>query len=299
MRQTLSLDYQPPYDWDAMIGFLSDHATPGVEHVEAGLYARTITFNGVAGTIEIRPSGNALAATIRFPDTAALPEIIHRIRRLFDLDADPAVIAAHLGADPMLARHVAARPGLRVPGAWDGFELAVRAILGQQISVAAATRLAGKFTAAYGEPVLAHTVPGLTRVFPSPERLAGEDIAACLGMPRARGAALSTIAASSVSDPALFAPAGGIDAAVARLKALRGIGPWTAHYVAMRALQEPDAFPTGDIGLLRAMATPDGRPTFAEADARANAWRPWRSYAALHLWTSLGSPPEVTVEAAA
>lgn len=299
MHQTLRLGYRPPYDWNAIIGFLAKRAIPGVEHVEPGLYARTIALGAISGTIAIRPAQGTLTATIHFPDVTAMPEITERIRRIFDLDADPSVIAAHLGTDPLLAPLVASRPGLRVPGAWEGFELAVRAIVGQQISVAAATRLAGKFAAAYGEPLVSSGVPGLTTVFPHPARLAGEDIATCIGMPRARGAALSAIAAASAADPDLFAPAHGIDDAVARLTALRGIGSWTAHYIAMRALREPDAFPSADIGLLRAMATPAGRPSAAEVSARAEAWRPWRAYAALHLWTSLASPQEAFLETAA
>jgi AraC family transcriptional regulator of adaptative response / DNA-3-methyladenine glycosylase II len=183
---------------------------------------------------------------------------------------------------------VTARPGLRVPGAWDGFELAVRAILGQQISVAAATVLAGRIVRQWGEPLpatMAGVVPGLTHVFPTAERLAGEDLSV-LPMPRARSSALKTLATAVATDSTLFEGRGDLATAIARLKALPGIGEWTAQYIAMRQLREPDAFPTGDIGLLRAMAGPDGRrPTTPALQARAEAWRPWRAYAALHLWT--------------
>jgi AraC family transcriptional regulator of adaptative response / DNA-3-methyladenine glycosylase II len=257
-------------------------------------YRRTIALDGAHGTIAVRPLADrhALAATIRFPNVRALPTIIARIRRVFDLAADVGAIAAQLAADPALAALVAARPGLRVPGAWDGFELAVRAVLGQQITVGAARRLAGKMVAAYGEP-LARTTGvadrGLMAVFPSPARLATANVAA-LGMPRARAATITALAAAAAADPALFEREHDLDGAIARLRGLPGIGEWTAQYIAMRALREPDAFPAADVGLLRAMAGVEGtRPTPVALLARAEAWRPWRAYAAQHLWTS-GAP---------
>ncbi|HEY4250864.1 MAG TPA: AlkA N-terminal domain-containing protein [Roseomonas sp.] len=300
---TLTLPYRPPYDWPAMIGFLAARAIPGVEHVTPDRYARTITLGAAQGSIAIRPAGrpHALAATIRFPVVTALPAIVERIRRIFDLGADPATIAAQLAADPHLAELVATRPGLRVPGAWDGFELAIRGILGQQITVTAATRLAGRLAAAHGAPLAAPAEPGLTHVFPSPDRILQADLAATLGMPAARIAAIRSMAAAAQADPLLFAPEQGLDAAIIRLKALPGIGEWTAQYIAMRALREPDAFPAADIGLLRAMATPAGRPTPAALLRRAEAWRPWRAYAALHLWAAdaAASATETSLEAAA
>ncbi|MEO8926719.1 MAG: 3-methyladenine DNA glycosylase 2, partial [Caulobacteraceae bacterium] len=188
----------------------------------------------------------------------------------------------------------AARPGLRAPGAWDGFELAVRAILGQQITVGAARALAGRLARDFGEALpddLAGVIPGLTHAFPSAERLAGADLSA-LGMPRARIAALSSLAAAVVADPLIFGPRRGLDEAIAKLKSLPGIGEWTAQYIAMRELREPDAFPAADIGLMRALGDADGRrPNPAELQARAEPWRPWRAYAALHLWASESQPP--------
>ena len=226
---------------------------------------------------------------MRFPRISALPAIIARIRRVFDLAADPAAIGAHLAKDPTLAPLVAARPGLRVPGAWDGFELAIRAILGQQITVTAARGLAGKLVQAHGEPLpaaVAGAVEGLTHVFPSPAALANTDFAA-LGMPRSRAAALAALAAAVVADPQIFGPRRSLEDAVRALRALPGIGEWTAQYIAMRELREPDAFPAADIGLMRALADAEGRrPNPAELLARAEAWRPWRAYAALHLWSS-------------
>jgi AraC family transcriptional regulator, regulatory protein of adaptative response / DNA-3-methyladenine glycosylase II len=303
---TLTLPYKPPYDWPAMVGFLAPRAIPGVEQVRPDLYARTISLGGAHGTITVRPDAHALVATIRFPVITALPAIVERIRRIFDLGADPAIVAEHLSADLQLAPLVAARPGLRVPGAWDGFELAIRGILGQQISVVAATRLAGKLVAAYGVQLPFADNPDASELryaFPSPDRIAGTDPASALGMPGARAKAILSMAAAATADRRLFEPGSSLEDAIDRLRALPGIGEWTAQYIAMRALREPDAFPAADIGLLRALATAQGRPTPAELLVRAAAWRPWRAYAALHLWTAGAATPnparERPLEAAA
>jgi AraC family transcriptional regulator of adaptative response / DNA-3-methyladenine glycosylase II len=282
----LLLRYQPPYDWVAMIEFLRRRAIAGVERVTADRYTRAVQLNGFQGTIAVqRGEGNALRATVRFPKLSALPAIIARLRRVFDLGADPLPIAAHLAKDPTLAPLVKARPGLRVPGAWDGFELAIRAVLGQQITVSAAAQLAGRLVAAHGE-LFAAPEEELTHVFPKPEVLATADLTA-LGMPRSRAAALSAVAAAAVADPHLFDANCGLDDAVKRLRAIRGVGEWTAQYIALRQLREPDAFPAADIGLMRAMAGREGRGhSSSELLDRANAWRPWRAYAAQHLWAS-------------
>ena len=286
----LDLAYRGPYDWEALTGFLALRAIIGVEVVSPKLYARTIAIGEHRGLLCVSPvpGRDRLSVTVRFPRLAALPAIIARVRRVFDLSADPQAIADHLSLDPALAPRVAARPGLRVPGAWDGFELAVRAILGQQITVTAATNLAARIVRDWGEPLpdgLAGVIPGLTHIFPSAERLAAADLS-ILPMPRARSASLQSLARTAAADPALFEPRADLAGAIARLKALPGIGEWTAQYIAMRQLREPDAFPVGDIGLMRAMAGPDGaRPAAAALQARAEAWRPWRAYAALHLWT--------------
>lgn len=291
---TLQLSYAPPYDWPAIIGFLAARAIPGVEVVEPDRYRRTIDLGGRHGTIEVAPLPNrdALAATIHFPDVRALPTIVARIRRVFDLGADIGAIDAQLAEDPDLARLIAARPGLRVPGAWDGFELAVRAVLGQQITVSAARQLAARLVEVHGARLVVHgeAPPGLTSVFPGPSRLAEAPLAD-LGMPRARALGLSALAAAAAGNPELFERNEDLAGAVARLRALPGIGEWTAQYIALRALREPDAFPAADIGLLRAMTGPDGlRPSPSALLARAEAWRPWRAYAAQHLWTTLSVP---------
>jgi AraC family transcriptional regulator of adaptative response / DNA-3-methyladenine glycosylase II len=293
---TVRLAYRAPYDWAAMIGFLAARAIPGVEAASPERYARTIEVEGARGLVVVRPAkGDALEAEIRIPRLQALPAVIARIRRVFDLAADPALIGAQLSQDPALAPLVAARPGLRAPGAWDGFELAVRAILGQQITVAAARNLAARLSQAYGEALddPAATALGLGRLFPTPERLAGQDIAT-LGMPAARGAAIAALARTAADDPGLFAPRADLESAIAALCALQGVGEWTAQYIALRALREPDAFPAADIGLQRALATMDGRrPTAAELLARAEAWRPWRAYAAQHLWAADAAAPPI------
>jgi len=206
---------------------------------------------------------------------------------VFDVGADIETIGAHLSRDPFLARLVAQRPGLRAPGGWDGFELAVRAVLGQQVTVGAARKLAGQLVALCGE-TLADDASGLSSAFPSPEHVAAADLSP-LGMPGARKAALKALAEAAQSDPHLFRPFGTIEEAIARLRSIRGIGEWTAQYIALRALRETDAFPASDIGLLRGAARSKGaRPTPAALLRQAEPWRPWRAYAAQHLWARSG-----------
>jgi len=285
---TLSLRYRPPYDWPALLGFLATRAIPGVEVVADDTYRRVIEIDGALGTIEVahQPRDAALRVTVRFPHLQALPEIIARTRRLFDLGADPHAIARTLERDPVLAPFVAARPGLRVPGGWDGFEIAVRAILGQQITVTGALHAARRLVHALGRPIDAATaLPGLTHAFPGPERF-GTDGCATIGVPRARAAALTGLAATAFAEPDLFTPQRSLEDAVARLRAAPGIGEWTAQYIAMRALRENDAFLAADVALQRILAVGGVRPTARQLLARAEAWRPWRAYAVLHLWTA-------------
>jgi AraC family transcriptional regulator of adaptative response / DNA-3-methyladenine glycosylase II len=284
----LRLPHTTPYHWPAMLSFLGARAIPGVEEVVGEAYRRAFALDGAVGTVAVLPlpAGGELLATIRISRVAALPAVVGRIRRVFDLDADAGAIDAHLSRDRDLAPLVRARPGLRVPGAWDEFEIAVRAVLGQQVSVAAARTIAGRIAAAHGQPV-AGAGPALA--FPGPERLAGAPLDG-MGLPRARAAAIAALARAVLEDPSLLRPALELDPTVERLAALPGIGAWTAQYVAMRAFREPDAFPASDLGLLRAMARGGARPTPAELLRRAEAWRPWRAYAALHLWNA-GAPP--------
>jgi AraC family transcriptional regulator of adaptative response / DNA-3-methyladenine glycosylase II len=284
---SVHLAYRPPYDWDAMLSFLAARAIPGVERVSDNVYWRSIAVGDAFGMVCVALADkNRVKVTLRFPNMAALPTIMARMRRVFDLAADPDAIGAHLALDPMLAPLVAARPGLRVPGAWDGFELAVRAIFGQQITVPAATRLLGKLVLAHGAmlPEEMRGLDGLTHIFPSPARLAAANLR--LGMPRARVEAVGSLARALVADPAIFSPGASLETAITKLRALPGVGEWTAQYIAMRELREPDAFPAADVGLMRALTVPGGRPTPSEVLAQAERWRPWRAYAALHLWAS-------------
>jgi AraC family transcriptional regulator of adaptative response / DNA-3-methyladenine glycosylase II len=287
----IRLPYRPPYDWPAMLAFLRARAIPGVETISRDGYARTIEIAGAHGVVAVRPAaGNALRATIQFPQLSALPAIVARLRRVFDLAADPEVIGAHLAEDPALAPLVAARPGLRVAGAWDGFELAVRALLGQQITLTAAVGIASKLVATYGKPRAGAVLgfDGLTHVFPAPERLAEGDLS-FLGLTRSRAAALGSLARAVMADPEIFGPRRSLEEAILKLRGLAGVGEWTAQYIAMREMREPDAFPAADIGLMRAMADRKGRrPSPGELLARAERWRPWRAYAAQHLWASQG-----------
>ena len=293
----LRLRYRSPYDWESMLGYLHARAIPGVEVVENGRYHRTVEIDGSVGTVEIAhlPQRQSLSVTIRFPNVRHLPAIVTRVRRVFDLGADIETIDAHLSLDPLLAPLVASRPGLRAPGGWDGFELAVRAILGQQISVIAARKLAAQLVALHGKPMAkghgGH--PNLTLVFPTAKRLAHRlamPNSLGLAMPGARQLSLKALAEAAGADANLFRPFGTIEEAIARLRAIRGVGEWTAQYIALRALREMDAFPASDIGLIRSAAKLDetngSRSTSAGLLIRAESWRPWRAYAAQHLWAA-------------
>jgi len=290
---TLALPYSGNYDWPHMAAWLRSRAIAGVETVGSdGTYIRSIAFQGAVGIFEVHPpAGEAaqLLATIRFPKISALLTIVDRIKRIFDLDADLDVINTHLASDPRLAPLIARRPRLRVPGAWDGYELTIRAILGQQISVVAAWKLAARLVERFGTPLPDGSCSDRHAVrlcFPQPAILADADIAS-FGMPRARADAIRAAARAAVDDPHYFEPSHDLAGSIARLRRLTGIGEWTAQYIALRAMREPDAFPSGDIGLMRAFVDERGlRPTSGELLQAAQAWRPWRAYAALHLWAS-------------
>lgn len=269
----LRLDYRPPLDWPALLAFLAARAIPGIEQVTGGEYHRAVRIGGAAGRIVVRrdEARQALLAELSPTLSPALLPITARLRALFDLDAQPAAIADHLGRDELLRDLVRRRPGLRVPGAFDGFELCVRAVLGQQVSVRAATTLSGRLVERFGEP--------------APGRLAAatEDEIASLGLPGARARTLVALARAVAGGAVRLDRHGDLDAALAALRAVPGIGDWTASYIAMRALRWPDAFPSGDLGLRKAL----GGVTARAAEARAEPWRPWRAYAAMHLWAHL------------
>ncbi len=293
---TVRLPWRSPYDWNSIAGFLAGRATPGVEQLVGGCYLRTVSLNGEAGVIECcaDAADNSLRLNLHGVSTQGLFLLVQKVRALFDLDAPLAEITDVLSTDPQLAKLLRAAPGIRVPGAWDGFELTVRAILGQQVSVKAATTMAGRIAKRYGEPV---TMPDtvqeldgeaqLNRLFPTPAKLAR---ARCndIGLVTSRAATIRRVSQAvcdgsvvfdNDQDPAEFR---------ASLTAIKGIGDWTAQYVAMRALKYPDAFPAADLGLLKAVGE-SGSAGVKNLRARAEAWRPWRSYAALLLWGSLSN----------
>jgi AraC family transcriptional regulator of adaptative response / DNA-3-methyladenine glycosylase II len=295
----LHISYRPPYDWEAMLAYLRARAIEGMEFVENGVYWRTVSHEGEHGIVAVAhaPDRNALIATIRFPCVRALQTIVTRVRHLFDVASDVDAITSHLAKDKTLAPLIASRPGLRTPGCWDGFELAIRAVLGQQITVEAARQLAGKLVLLCGDPVRNASDSRLARTFPAARRLAMVDLSK-IGMPKSRRATLKALAQAAFANPQLFKPLGSIEESIAQLLAIRGIGEWTAQYIALRALREPDAFPATDIGILRGAASLEGvLPTAPQLIQRAEAWRPWRAYAAQYLWTAdsskLQKPTEV------
>ncbi len=288
------LAYRPPYDWAHVIGFLAARATPGVELVEAARYQRTVAINGTTGTIAVSPAeqGAALTLDVQFGDPRALLTIVERVRRIFDVGADPSIIAQQLSGDRLLRQAAAAHAGIRTPGAWDPFEITVRAILGQQISVAAATTMAGRVAARWGTPIESGELGvgsgelmKLSRLFPTPAQLADaafEDV----GIISSRAATLRALARAVRDGSIVFDGVSTIEA----LRSIPGIGDWTAQYVAMRALNEPDAFPSGDL-ILRRMG---GELSARELERRSEAWRPWRAYAVMLLWQAASDDQQAT-----
>ncbi len=299
----LRLTCREPFDGWSLLRFLAARAIPGVEEVADGRYARTVRVPGGSGIVELMPppaaqgGGNGRAAPagrasgaqvllrVRLTSLRGIGQVVSRCRRLFDLDADPQAIAAALAADEVLAPLVAARPGLRVPGAYDGFELAVRAVIGQQVSVRGACTLTGRLAARHGTRLDGATGPTgpLSVLFPRPADLADADLAG-LGLTTARQATLRALAAACAAGRLNLDPGTDPEETAARLAELPGVGPWTVAYVLMRT-GDPDAFPGSDLGLRRAMERLGIEP------ARADRWRPWRAYAALHLWAALAEPP--------
>ncbi|MDJ0751227.1 MAG: DNA-3-methyladenine glycosylase 2 family protein [Woeseiaceae bacterium] len=283
------LPYRKPYDWAALLGFFAGRATPGVEIVANGDYLRAVRIGDTRGIIRVTDAGGAVSLSVHGVGTASLFPVVQRVRSLFDVDAPIDDIAAGMNRDRQLREWLGARPGVRVPGAWDGFELAVRAILGQQVSVKAATTFAGRIAQRYGEPVGVpeETLPNApVTLFPEPPMLARARLEH-LGIIRSRAQTIRNLARAVISGDLSFDPAQTTEEFRDSLTAIRGIGNWTAEYVAMRTMKDPDAFPSSDLGLLRAFDRP-GRKRLRPADleARAEAWRPWRAYAALLIWGS-------------
>lgn len=282
---TLQLAYRPPFDWPSMMRFLNARMLKGVERVGEDGYLRTVQLGDHTGWLHVRhaPEKRALLVELTHSLTPVLPALLGRLRHVFDLSARPDIIAAQLARDPLLTDAIDRNPGLRVPGAFDGFELAVRAILGQQITVKGATTLAGRLVAAFGEPIDT-PYAGLTHLSPTPQRIAAAtvDKVASLGIVQTRARSIITLAEEIASGRLKLEPGAPPESTIEQLTALPGIGRWTAHYIAMRALRWPDAFPKEDMVLRKKL----GGVTAAQAETLSQGWRPWRSYATLHLWQS-------------
>lgn len=282
----LRLAYRPPYDWDCLSEFLAARALPAVERVDALGYARTVALPGGAAIIRVAPvpERHQLELTVRGAAPAALFALSSTARRMFDLAADPVLTTRAFKTDPLLGPLVKRRPGLRIPGVWDPFECAVRAVLGQQVSVAAARTFAARLVALAGEPI-GDNAERLTHLFPSAQRLLRADLSA-VGVTGARIAAIRSLAEAIVEQRLDFTAAA--EDVLSTLAALPGIGAWTAQYIALRSLDEPDALPAADIILRRRAGQSPRALTTHGLIQRAEVWRPWRSYAVMHLWKASG-----------
>lgn len=285
-RSKLRLVYRPPYDWVGTLAFLAGRAIEGVEKVTDDSYSRTLRIGKHFGWVMVTHDPGKNALVVEFPDSLApvLPALLGRLKNLFDLAARPDVIASRLMEDEFLKEGVAANPGLRVPGSFDGFEIAVRAVLGQQITVKAATTLATRYATAFGGEIVT-PIPGLSRLSPVAEDViaAGVDAVASLGIVSARAACIVALARAFESGRLALDAGGDPGPVMKELVSIPGIGQWTAQYIAMRALRWPDAFPKEDIAIRKCL----GGITAKEAELRSLAWSPWRSYAVLHLWKKL------------
>ncbi|HEX3425024.1 MAG TPA: AlkA N-terminal domain-containing protein [Acidimicrobiales bacterium] len=286
---TLRLVFQPPLPWAAMLTYFQARAVAGVEHVAEGTYRRTVVIDGDPGVIELAPGGvDHLLLRAHLPHWEGLIHHVQRARRIFNLDADVAGAEARLAADPIIGPLVAARPGLRPPGGWDPFETGVRAIVGQQISVGGATTLMARLVQRHGTPVPGLGALGLTHAFPSPAALADADLGG-LGFTTARERALQAFARAVADGKIDLDRSRPLQQFVAAVTATEGLGPWTAHYLALR-MGEADALPGSDLGISRALAAALGRPvTAAGAEALGDSWRPYRAFAATHLWLGMSA----------
>jgi AraC family transcriptional regulator of adaptative response / DNA-3-methyladenine glycosylase II len=283
---TLQLSYRPPLDWQGLMNFIAARTLGQVEHVQNLTYMRTINIGDHTGWISVspHPTKSVINAEVSISLTPVLPILMRKLRHMFDLTARPDLITAHLASDARLASAVAANAGLRVPGTFDGFELAIRAILGQQITVKAATTLGCRFTSRFGDSIETPHAE-LTRLTPTQARIAAATIdeIASLGIIQARARSIIAIAQEMLSGRLKLNPGADPDMTVQQLIAIPGIGPWTAQYISMRALSWPDAFPKEDIALRKAL----GMATPSEAETISQPWRPWRSYATMHLWQKI------------
>lgn len=283
-NKTILLPYQSPWSWQQFHDHFKLRAIAGQECLSEWDYCRSFRLDGVTGWFRVSalPDQDALELDYSASARACLPQLTQRVRRMFDLDADPAIIAAHFAADERLAPMLARNPGLRLPTAFDAFEQAVRAIVGQQVTVKAAVTITGRLVNRLGES-LADAPAGIDRLFPTPAAIAAANLDG-IGMPGKRVQTLQHFAAQVASGDLRLDISQGASELIARLCALPGIGPWTAEYIALRAFGDADAFPTSDLGLLKAPIWGAGGIDARQLQAHAEAWRPWRAYAAAHLW---------------
>ncbi len=295
----LRLPFRGPLDWDAMLAYFEARAIAGVEHVADGCYRRTVLIDGDPGVLELSRGGpDHLVLRAHLPHWEGLIHVAERARRIFGLDADVEAAAGHLDRDQLLGPLVRARPGLRVPGAWDLFETGVRAIAGQQVSVAGASTIAARIAAGYGIPVPGLQALGLTHLFPTASTVAAADLGG-LGLTASRVAAIRAFAGAVAAHAVRLDGGSTLDQLVESITAIPGLGPWTAHYLALRA-GERDAFPATDLGIRRSLSQAVGHAVSArEAGELAQRWRPWRAHAAMHLWLGPGLSPGVVRTAAA
>jgi AraC family transcriptional regulator of adaptative response / DNA-3-methyladenine glycosylase II len=283
----IRLGYRPPYDWNLLVSYLDYRAIPGVESVHEGTYSRTISLGQTKGMLHIhnKPAAASIYARFELDQPVALAPAVQKVRDIADIDCRPDAVIDGLGEDPVIGPLIRNTEGVRVPGCWDIFELTLRAVFGQQISVSAATTMLGRLAAQFGSPLeKGQSADGLRFVFPAPEQLLGQDLRA-IGLTKSRSQTVLTVAGVFAEDINFVHPAQPVEEAITRLKSIKGIGDWTAQYVALRALRSPDAFPAADLGLLKAAHA----DTPKELGQLADHWRPWRGYAALLLWHSLTS----------
>jgi AraC family transcriptional regulator, regulatory protein of adaptative response / DNA-3-methyladenine glycosylase II len=282
---SFQLGFRPPLDWERLVGFLAKRSIDGVEHIEGARYLRTVRFaqggKQHTGWVAVSPAKRKPAVEVRMSASlvGAIPSVLSRVKRIFDLTCNPAEVSAALG--DLALPH----PGLRLPGAFDGFEVAVRAVIGQQITVKAARTIVGRFAACFGEPIETPHGAALRTLFPSPARIAqvGYSEIAANGILAARSRTIIALARALAEGTLVLEPGADVDDTIAALRTVPGVGEWTAQYIAMRALSWPNAFPHTDYGVLKAMGEKDPRTALA----RAAEWQPWRAYAVMHLWNSL------------
>lgn len=293
VRSTTSLTYTRPYHWRAMLDFLRVRAVEGLEWCDELRYQRTCDANGCSGlvSVETDQARDTLIAKIRFASGSSISPVVERLQALFDVDADMSSIEATLNGDRKLKALQVEMAGVRVPGTWDPFELGVRAIIGQQVTVAAARTLLGRLCDQFGESLdnwVTGSTGALHRAFPKSDVLAEADVAR-IGIPRRRAESVRALAVAVANGDIVLSALTHRQNLEQQLLALPGIGRWTVGYIGMRALKNPDAFPVGDVALLKAAHALDIASTSAELEREAERWRPWRAYAAVRLWRSLSS----------